>query len=170
MEWGDLLIFLVIPISSSWPSTPKRNNNIWLSLLPLSSFVLNNFPTIIFPYDRDVISLTPNGSPGNLALLEWERICRGSAVRFNLETSSKFPVLIVSVLCGDNHDNNRKKSEQWSLGNKPSLKDEKLKISGNVRSWKWKTGNSSAILIAENKLLCSYRDTVCSTLVTIQHC
>ena len=83
-------------------------------------------------------------APGNLALLEWERICRGSAVRFNLERSSKFPVLIVPVLCKDNHDNNRKKSEQWGLGNKPSLKDEKLKISGNVRSWKWKTGNSSA--------------------------
>ena len=83
-------------------------------------------------------------APGNLALLEWERICKGSAVRFNLERSSKFPVLIVPVLCGDNHDNNRKKSEQWGLGNKPSLKDEKLKISGNVRGWKWKTGNSSA--------------------------
>ena len=48
-------------------------------------------------------------APGNLALLEWERICRGSAVRFNLERSSKFPVLIVPVLCRDNHDNNRKK-------------------------------------------------------------
>ena len=29
---------------------------------------------------------------------------------------------------------------------------------------------SLAILIAGNKLLCSYRDTVCSPLVTVQHC
>ena len=67
-------------------------------------------------------------APGNLALLEWEQICRESAVSFKLERSSKSPVLILPVLCGDNHDKNRKKSEQWGLGNKPSLKDGKLKF------------------------------------------
>ena len=67
-------------------------------------------------------------APGNLALQEWERICRGSAVSFKLERSSKSPVLIVPVLCGDNHHNNRKKIRTMRPWEQAIVKIRKIEI------------------------------------------
>ena len=67
-------------------------------------------------------------APGNLALLEWEQICRESAVSFKLERSSKSPVLILPVLCGDNHDKNRKKIRTMRPREQAIFKGRKIEI------------------------------------------